>query len=53
MVYLVKINKNLANIPQRYYTAYTFKVSKTIIAKQYGCSVENLYNFLNRLNEVA
>lgn len=29
------------------------KVPKTIIAKQYGCSVGNLYNFLNRLNEVA
>ena len=25
------------------------KVPKTIIAKQYGCSVGNLYNFLNRL----
>ena len=29
------------------------KVPKTIIAKQYGCSVGNLYNFLNRLNEVS
>ena len=29
------------------------KVPKTIIAKQYGCSVGNLYNFLNRLEEVA
>lgn len=27
-------------------------VPKTIIAKQYGCSVGNLYNFLNRLSEV-
>lgn len=29
------------------------KVPKTIIAKQYSCSVGNLYNFLNKLNEVA
>ena len=29
------------------------KVPKTIIAKQYGCSVGNLYNFLNRLRSVA
>jgi len=29
------------------------KVPKTIIAKQYGCSVGNLYNFLNRLEEVS
>ena len=29
------------------------RVPKTIIAKQYGCSVGNLYNFLNRLEEVA
>lgn len=29
------------------------RVPKTIIAKQYGCTVGNLYNFLNRLNEVA
>ena len=29
------------------------KVPKTIIAKQYGCSVGNLYNFLNRLDEVT
>ena len=28
-------------------------VPKTIIAKQYGCSVGNLYNFLNRLEEVV
>lgn len=28
-------------------------VPKTIIAKQYGCSVGNLYNFLNRLSEVG
>lgn len=28
-------------------------VPKTIIAKQYGCSVGNLYNFLNRKSEVA
>lgn len=28
-------------------------VPKTIIAKQYGCSVGNLYNFLSRMNEVA
>ena len=27
------------------------KVPKTIIAKQYGCSVGNLYNFLNKLEE--
>ena len=27
------------------------RVPKTIIAKQYGCSVGNLYNFLNRLEE--
>ncbi len=27
------------------------KVPKTIIAKQYGCSVGNLYNFLNRLEQ--
>jgi DNA invertase Pin-like site-specific DNA recombinase len=26
-------------------------VPKTIIAKQYGCSVGNLYNFLNRLKQ--
>ena len=25
------------------------RVLKTIIAKQYGCSVGNLYNFLNRM----
>ena len=24
-------------------------VPKTLIAKQYGCSVGNLYNFLNRI----
>ena len=29
------------------------KVPKTVIAKQYGCSVGNLYNFLNRLEECA
>ena len=29
------------------------KVPKTIIAKQYNCSVGNLYNFLNRLEECA
>ena len=29
------------------------KVPKTIIAKQYGCSVGNLYNFLNRIGNVA
>ena len=29
------------------------KVPKTIIAKQYGCSVGNLYNFLNRLEQCA
>ena len=29
------------------------KVPKTIIAKQYGCSIGNLYNFLNRLEECA
>ena len=29
------------------------KVPKTIIAKQYGCSVGNLYNFLNRLEQVS
>lgn len=29
------------------------RVPKTIIAKQYGCSVGNLYNFLNKLKEVA
>ena len=27
------------------------RVPKTIIAKQYGCSVGNLYNFLNRLEQ--
>ena len=29
------------------------RVPKTIIAKQYGCSVGNLYNFLNRLEGVT
>lgn len=29
------------------------RMPKTIIAKQYGCSVGNLYNFLNRLEECA
>lgn len=29
----------------------SLNVPKTIIAKQYGCSVGNLYNFLNRLEE--
>lgn len=29
------------------------KVPKTIIAKQYGCSVGNLHNFLNRLEDIA
>lgn len=29
------------------------KVPKTIIAKQYGCSVGNLYNFLNHLKQSA
>ena len=29
------------------------RVPKTIIAKQYGCSIGNLYNFLNRLEECA
>jgi len=29
------------------------KVPKTIIAKQYNCSVGNLYNFINRLEESA
>jgi len=29
------------------------KVPKTIIAKQYGCSVGNLYNFLNRMGNVT
>ena len=29
------------------------KVPKTIIAKQYGCSVGNLYNFLKQIKEVA
>ena len=29
------------------------RVPKTIIAKQYGCSVGNLYNFLNRLEKVS
>ena len=28
------------------------KVPKTIIAKQYGCSIGNLYNFLNRTKEL-
>ena len=28
-------------------------VPKTIIAKQYGCSVGNLYNFLNRMGNVT
>lgn len=27
------------------------KVPKTIIAKQYGCSVGNLYNFLNKIEQ--
>lgn len=27
------------------------KVPKTIIAKQYGCTIPNLYNFLNRIQE--
>lgn len=30
----------------------SLKVPKTIIAKQYGCSLGNLYNFINRLQEV-
>lgn len=29
------------------------KVPKTIIAKQYGCSIGNLYNFFNRIKETA
>lgn len=29
------------------------KVPKTLIAKQYNCSVGNLYNFLNKLEESA
>ena len=29
------------------------RLAETIIAKQYSCSVGNLYNFLNRLEEVA
>lgn len=29
------------------------KVPKTIIAKQYDCSVGNLYNFLNRLGKIT
>ena len=29
------------------------KVPKTLIARQYGCSVGNLYNFLNRLEKVS
>lgn len=29
------------------------KVPKTIIAKQYSCSIGNLYNFINKLEEVA
>ena len=29
------------------------KVPKTLIARQYGCSVGNLYNFLNRLEQCA
>ena len=29
------------------------RVPKTIIAKQYGCSVGNLYNFLNWLEQCA
>ena len=31
---------------------FSLKVPKTIIAKQYGCSLGNLYNFINRLQEV-
>lgn len=30
----------------------SLKVPKTIIAKQYDCSLGNLYNFINRLQEV-
>lgn len=30
----------------------SLKVPKTIIAKQYGCSLGNLYNFINSLQEV-
>lgn len=30
----------------------SLKVPKTIIAKQYGCSLGNLYSFINRLQEV-
>ena len=29
------------------------RVPKTIIAKQYGCTVGNLYNFLNKLEQCA
>lgn len=29
------------------------RVPKTIIAKQYGCSVGNLYNFLNKIEKCA
>lgn len=31
----------------------SLNVPKTMIAKQYGCSVGNLYNFLNRIKEVV
>lgn len=30
----------------------SLNVPKTMIARQYGCSVGNLYNFINRLDEV-
>ena len=30
----------------------SLKVPKTIIAKQYGCSLGNLYSFINRLQEI-
>ena len=29
----------------------SLNVPKTMIAKQYGCSVGNLYNFINRIKE--
>ena len=44
-----KLDEHSANILR----LVALKVPKTIIAKQYGCSVGNLYNFLNRLNGVA
>lgn len=44
----VKANINLMSILPIYYGWLLFKYQKPLLQNKYGCSVGNLYNFLNK-----